>query len=118
MVLCAGRGARELRSPPHDLVQWGESVLVSRESLWEHGILIGVIVVVAGIGHRAPRLLGTLLAVLSVTWLRHNKNYEAGVVWAVTPTDGLVVSDFVGLGGLMVAVYLWGSWLWGWIRRR
>lgn len=85
-------------------------------SLWGHGLLIGAIVIVAGVGHRAPRAFGTLLVVLSLLWLRHNEHYEAAVVWSISPSKGLTTTDFVGLGGLVVAAYLWGSWFWS--RRR
>lgn len=87
-------------------------------SLWAHGLLMAAIVLVAGIGHRSPRSFGTLLALLSVLWLRENKQVEGGVVWSASPRHGLVVTDFLGLGGLLVAAYLWGSWLWAWARRR
>lgn len=80
---------------------------MTQHSLWAHGLLLAAIVVLAGVGHRAPRVIGTVLGVLSVIWLRSNSAIEGGTVWAVVPGHGLTVTDFVGLGGLAVAAYLW-----------
>ena len=85
---------------------------MSSASLWAHALLLGAIVVLAGVGHRAPRVIGTVLAGLSVLWLSTNGPIEGGTLWIAVPGHGLTVTDFVGLGGLAVAAYLWGLGLW------
>ena len=74
---------------------------------WAHALLLGAIVVLAGVGHRAPRTIGTVLVVLSVVWLRTNGAMEGGVLWTIVAGHGLTIGDFIGLGGLAVAAYLW-----------
>jgi hypothetical protein len=90
--------------------------MTPQHSLWAHALVLGAIVVLAGIGHRAPRLFGTLLALLSLVWLRKDGTMEGGTLWTAMPGHGLTVADFVGLGGLVVAAYLWVIGLWN--RRR
>ena len=83
------------------------SNVVTHQQLWGHALLLGAVVLTAGIGHHAPRVLGTALAALSVSWLASNGAFEQGVLWVPSHGHGLTVTDFAGLGGLVVAGYLW-----------
>jgi hypothetical protein len=74
---------------------------------WATAAMLLVAMVLAGLIGRRQRLGIALLALLSLVWLTVDRLWEGPVIIALTDHNGLVTSDFVGLAGLGVAIWLY-----------
>ena len=75
--------------------------------LFTVGCLLAAMVASAWIGYRHTRLGAVVLLLLSLAWLRVDELWEGEVVLVLVPDrTGLVVADFAGLAGALVAVWL------------
>lgn len=73
-------------------------------------MLLGIVLLAAVVPTlpRAPRRFGAvLLAALSLWWLHLDSVMEGGVLLTITRGHGIVVADFVTVGGVAAAVFAW-----------
>ena len=66
-------------------------------------VVLALLVLVAGVGHRAGAAGAVLVAAVSVLWLVVNGPMEGEILLEVTPQDGLTGADLAGLTGLGLA---------------
>jgi hypothetical protein len=74
---------------------------------WATAAMLLVAMVLAGLIGRRQRLGIALLALLSLVWLTVDRLWEGPVIITLTDHNGLVTSDFVGLAGLGMAIWLY-----------
>lgn len=71
------------------------------------GLALFALVLVAGVAPRLGRRGAFVLAVLSCVWMLANHPMEGTLLFTVFPGHGFTEGDLAGIGGLLVAAYVW-----------